>query len=437
MSEYNISLKYTPRPWQEFVHRNRKHRNVLVCHRRAGKTVAAIMELVDEALKATKPMSRYSYVAPFLRQAKNIAWSMLKDKALMIPETIVSESELWVEFPNGARVRLYGADNSDALRGTYNDGLVADEFADFPVGVMGSVILPTLADRNGWLILMGTPKGIDQLSETYYLRKDDPAWFAALFAYGDTNALSPEAIADLKATMLPREFALEMECKFDSGTADTLLTGTDVDEAQARVIPQAAYQYAARILGVDVARQGDDRSCIVMRQGLRAFDPVLLKGADTIEVANAVIAEYEKWDADAIFVDGSGGYGAGVIDYLRNLGHFVYEVQFGGKPRDDRFKNKRAEMHWDLAHWIRNGGSLPHTQGLKVELCATRYFNDNDSGKLQLESKADLKGRGLNSPDVADGLALTFAAPVEPRNRHGEKASRKAGRTNDDWDPHA
>lgn len=437
MATHNIDLGYQPRPWQEHVHRNRKKRNVLVVHRRAGKTILAIMELIHEALSTTKHMARFSYVAPHRNQAKNIVWAILKEKVKAIPETIISESELWIEFPNGARLCLYGADNADALRGTYNDGLVADEFADFPVGVLGSVIYPTLADRDGWLILMGTPKGLDQLSNEYYLRKDDPHWFAALFSYSDTNALSPKAIADLKSTLLAREFALEMECKFDAGTSDTLLSGLEVDAAQNRVLSEDSYRFAARIIGVDVARQGDDRTCIVMRQGLRAFDPVMLKGADTIEVANAVLAEYEKWDADAIFVDGSGGYGAGVIDYLRNLGHYPYEVQFGGKPRDDRFKNKRAEMHWDLAYWVRNGGSLPRTPGLKVELCATRYFNDNDSGKLQLESKADLKGRGLNSPDIADALALTFAMPVEGRNRHGERYRNVPRRTNDDWDPHA
>jgi hypothetical protein len=113
-----------------------------------------------------------------------------------------------------------------------------------------------------------------------------------------------------------------------------------------------------------------------------------------------------------VFIDGSGGYGAGVIDRLRQLGHVVTEVQFGGKPDDDRFANKRTEMWWHLAEWVKNGGALHNDPAMKLDLCAPTYNHRNVAGKTALESKDEIKKRGLPSPDIGDALALTFAYPV-------------------------
>src|SRR5690606_32193230 len=106
------------------------------------------------------------------------------------------------------------------------------------------------------------------------------------------------------------------------------------------------YRHAPKVIGVDVARYGDDRTVIVKRQGLASFAPIIMRGADAMAVASRVAALKAEWDADAVMVDGTGGYGAGVIDRLRQLGHHVLEVQFGGKPTDPRFANKRTEIFW-------------------------------------------------------------------------------------------
>jgi phage terminase large subunit len=123
--------------------------NVLVAHRRFGKTVFCINELIKQAAKNNRDDPRYAYVAPLLSQAKDVAWEYLKRYTAEIPEATVNESELRVDLPGGVRIRLYGADNPDRLRGIYLDGVVFDEFAQMQPRVWSEVIRPALADREG------------------------------------------------------------------------------------------------------------------------------------------------------------------------------------------------------------------------------------------------------------------------------------------------
>src|SRR5690606_9719062 len=132
---------------------------------RAGKTVMAVMRLIAAALANERQSPRYAYIAPQLNQAKDVAWTYLKHYGLKVPGASVNESELCVEFPNGARVRIYGADNPDRLRGIYLDGVVLDEVADMKPEVWDEVVLPTLTDRQGWALFIGTPKGVNRFSE--------------------------------------------------------------------------------------------------------------------------------------------------------------------------------------------------------------------------------------------------------------------------------
>lgn len=412
-----VDLGFRPRPWQAESLRMRKRFNVEVVHRRGGKTVVKIMRLVDAALRSNRPLPRYGYVAPLLKQAKAIAWDYLKTYTRKIPGVSINESELYVELPNGARVRIFGADNPDSLRGLYFDGVVLDEVADMKPEVWTAIILPAILDRNGWADFIGTPKGINLFSELYFKALKDPEWFAALRTVYDTGALSPDEIELARASMPEPQFRQEFLCDFNAGAANALLSVDVVNAACGKHLAEDKYQFAARIIGVDVARQGDDRTVIFRRQGLASFSPVIMRGADSMAVAARVAAEIQEWEPDAVMVDGSGGYGAGVIDRLRQLGHVPLEVQFGGKANDARFNNKRTEMYWLLAEWLRSGAVLPDMAELKVELCTPTYDHDNARGVMKLESKDDIKDRMGYSPDLADALALTFAYPVAPRLR--------------------
>lgn len=425
-----IDLGYRPRPWQAKMHRSLKRFSVLVVHRRGGKTVAAILALLDAALRCSKPDGRYGYIAPYREQAKAIAWSYLKRYASKIPGTKVNESELWIELPNGARIRLFGADNADALRGLYFDGVVLDEVADMRPDVWGEIIRPALADRLGWALFIGTPKGVNLFSELYYAAMNDTDWYAGLFTYLDTGAIAAAEIEQMRTgptAMAENHFRQEFLCDFSSGSANALISTVLVEEACRRHLRTDQYGYAPVILGVDVARYGDDRSVICRRQGMASFAPVVMRGCDSNQVAAAVAIQITEHHADAVFIDGSGGYGSGVIDRLRSLGYqgqMSMDVQFGGKPDDPRFLNKRAEMWFRLADWIKQGAALPNDPALKLDLCAQVYSLDNAANKFALESKDDMKARGLPSPDMGDAWALTFAYPVAPKGTGARLATR-------------
>ena len=165
-AERDVHL-YAPRPLQAKLHRQLKRFNVLVAHRRFGKTVFCINELIAKAAANNRTEARYGYVAPLLTQAKDVAWAYLKRFTAPIPGVNVSETELWVDLPNGARIRLYGADNADRLRGLYFDGVVLDEYAQMHPRVWSEVIRPALADREGWAIFIGTPMGRNGFCDLY------------------------------------------------------------------------------------------------------------------------------------------------------------------------------------------------------------------------------------------------------------------------------
>ena len=158
-----VVIPYTPRPLQRQFHEQRTRFCVLLCHRRFGKTVAAINDLVRQALRSGKADWRAAYAAPFYSQAKSVAWDYLKFYAGPVPGVRFNESELRCDFPNGARIRLFGTDNANALRGMYLDDLVLDEPADMVRSVWTQVLRPMLADRQGRALFCGTPHGTENL----------------------------------------------------------------------------------------------------------------------------------------------------------------------------------------------------------------------------------------------------------------------------------
>ncbi len=427
MNEQVIDLGYKPRPWQARFHREAKRFSVAVCHRRAGKTVLALRHTEDRALRLTKPKGRYAYIAPLFNQAKKVAWEYLKDHVRSIPGVRINESECWVELPNEARIFICGADNADALRGQYFDGVVLDEVAQMSAEVWGEIIRPALADRNGWALFIGTPDGINLFSEIYFGAHGRDDWYTCLLTVYDTGALPAGEIEDAKRSMSESQFAQEFLCDFSAGNEACLLSVHDVTEAQRRAPREHEYSFAAKIMGIDVARFGDDRSCIIKRQGVACFEPNTYRGKEGFEIADLAAHQINDWKPDAVFVDDTGGFGSATIERLRQLGHRVIGVQFAGSPADERYLNKRAEMWIKLASWVKEGGALPTSAELRADLCAPTYKH-NDRGKFQLESKESMKKRGLPSPDIGDALALTFASPVTPAgfNASGQRSHVQA-----------
>jgi phage terminase large subunit len=191
-----------------------------------------------------------------------------------------------------------------------------------------------------------------------------------------------------------------------------LLSLEEVNEAMARHYPESAYASSAMVLGVDVAREGDDKSAIFPRQGVAAFAPEILRNADSLRGAASVIRMWNARRADACFVDGTGGFGAGWVDQLQAMNYQATAIHFGSKASDaQRFANRRAEMWWKMAQWVKAGGALPNVPELVAELTTPTYSFRGDA--ILLEPKERVKARLGRSPDLADALALTFAMPVQ------------------------
>ena len=157
-----IVIPYKPREVFRQYHATVARWCLTVAHRRAGKTVARINKLIRKAVECNKPNPRYGYLAPYYVQAKDIAWAYLKHYCapLIALGAKVNESELSITLPhNNAIIKLYGAENAERMRGLYFDGIVVDEGQGIKKGVLTQIILPALADREGWLDVSGTPRG--------------------------------------------------------------------------------------------------------------------------------------------------------------------------------------------------------------------------------------------------------------------------------------
>lgn len=409
-----VDLGFTPRPWQAQVFLSLLRFAILVVHRRGGKTLLAIMRLIDAALTCTRERGQYAYIAPELKQAKGISWDYLKAYSLRVPGTIVNESELWVKFPNGARIRLFGADNPNSLRGYYFDGAVVDEVAQMKRELWGEILLPALSDRQGWVLFIGTPHGINLFSELYFAAiANEAEWFHGLYTYLDTKALPDAEVDKMRREMTPNQFKQEMLCDFSASSDDALIPQELARAAAIRTITHQQIEYAPRILGVDVAWDGGDRCVVQKRQGLLAYEPVVRQGLPEKSFSGVVTGIAQVWQPDAIFVDITGGYGGEVLSRVRDSGFQAIGIKFSEAAYEDhKFLNLRAEMWFSMMTWLKDGGAIPNDAGLIQELCAPTYDNNNAANKLQLESKDKIKKRLGFSPDKADALALTWAQPV-------------------------
>ena len=213
-------IPYSPRPLQWQFHAQRSRFCVLLCHRRFGKTVAAINDLLREALRSGRDDWRAVYAAPYLGQAKAVAWDYLRRFAGAVPGTRFLESELRCDLPTGARIRLLGMDNAHALRGLYLDDIVLDEPADMPRSVWSQVIRPMLADRQGRALFCGTPHGTDNLLFDVWQQagREGAAggWSRFRFPASQTGYLPAAELEAARRSMDEDEYRQEFECSFSA-----------------------------------------------------------------------------------------------------------------------------------------------------------------------------------------------------------------------------
>ncbi len=207
---------YIPREHQRLVHGRLKRFNSLVCHRRFGKTVLAVNQLIGSGLKCQLERPRYAYIAPFRKQAKDVAWDFLKHYSAPYRDSDPNIAELWCELRTGARITLHGADNPDALRGLYLDGVVFDEFGDMDPVTWTQVVRPALADRHGWAIFIGTPKGRNAFYDLHQAAMANDDWYDEVFKASATGIIDADELKSSRKDMTEEEYAQEFECSFQA-----------------------------------------------------------------------------------------------------------------------------------------------------------------------------------------------------------------------------
>lgn len=325
-----------------------------------------------------------------------------------------------------ARTWREGSDSSqqaNTLAGFHADYtmFILDEVGGIPDAVMAAAEAG-LATGEGKIIIAGNPTHLDgPLYRACTTERD--LWFVVeITSDPDDPKRTPRVSVEWAKEQIKKYgrdnpwVLVNVFGKFPPSSINMLLGPDEVAKALGKHLTEDVYIDSQKRLGIDVARFGDDRTVIFPRQGLAGFKPVEMRGARTNEIAARVALAKLKWKSELEFVDGTGGWGAGVIDSLLQAGHSPIEVQFAGKAADSRYHNKRAEMWFEMADWIKRGGALPNMPELQKELTSPTY-TFTTSGKFLLESKDQIKDRLGFSPDIADALALTFAIAEMPAKK--------------------
>lgn len=423
--------------YNSFGHGKRCQRGAAVWHRRAGKDSCALNLTARDMCKR---VGTYWHLFPEQTQARRAIWNGIDREGRRILDQVfpgfsrarqsqkraglverVSSQEMLVELSNGSTWQMAGSDNYNSLVGSNPVGVVFSEWS-LAHPEAWDYIRPILVENGGWALFIYTPRGRNHGYATYMQALASDDWFCERLTVEDTGLIDADTLARERETMSEGKFLQEYYCSFEAESDDQLIPFSAIYDAQQRQV--RAEPWDERIIGVDVARFGDDSSVIYFRQG-RDGSPIpyeRFQGMDTMEFASRVAAWIDKWEPDAVFVD-DGGLGGGVVDRLHQLQfRDVIGINFGGKSDSNRTglkaANKRSEMWLTMRDWLARG-ALPDDDLLAAELMGPLYRYDADN-RIALERKEDMKKRGVASPDVADALALTFAYPVQPRTFEDE-----------------
>jgi len=225
-----VNLPYKPREHFVPFHNRRARFADLICHRRSGKTVAAVNDLIIGALECPLNRPQLAYIAPSYQMAKRIAWEYLKQySAPLIEQT--HESELRVTLKNEAKIYLLGAEKADSLRGIYLDGCVLDEYAQMRPSTVSQVILPALSDRGGWLVYMGTPKGKNHLYDIHKRAQSEPGWYSMLLKASQSGIIPKTELDLIRSQMDASEYEQEFECSWDAALKGAIY-GLEMERAE-------------------------------------------------------------------------------------------------------------------------------------------------------------------------------------------------------------
>lgn len=324
-----------------------------------------------------------------------------------------------------AQGQLWSEENPDAFAGVHNHNgilVIFDEASGIPKPiwtVSSGFFTEPILDRY-WFCFSNPRRNTGAFFECFHRQRDQ--WLRRNL---DSRTVEGTDVAELQAIVDVHgedsdEARIEVKGEFPRQGDKQFISREIVEDSQKREL--VIDSGAALIMGVDVARYGDDSTVIRFRRGRdgRSIPPVVLKSMDNMDVANECAHQIQQHDPDAVCIDA--GNGTGVIDRLRELGYRVHEVHFGSKSDSGDWANKRTEMWADMRDWLR-GACIDDTQALKDDLVGPEYRFRAGSDLIMLERKEDMKKRGLSSPDHGDALALTFAVKVARKDLKSARGS--------------
>lgn len=357
--------------------------------------------------------SKWQNRSEYLKQ--EFEWTGARIFAKQYPETWFISARSWSKSANAD-------EQGRTLSGLHSGYILCliDESGDIPVAVLKAGEQALGNTKFGKLLQAGNPTSKDGM--LYAAGHTLQGWFVVRIT-GDPD--DPKRSPRIDVTWAQNQIEqwgrtdpwvmAYILGQFPDSALNTLLTPEEVDLAMSRHYRIDQYDSAAKIIGLDVAREGLDSSILTKRQGLVCLPQECYRGLTSFPLANRTILAHQQWQSDGIIVDGTGGYGSGVIDALRAMGiSDVLDCQFASQANNpQKFFNMRAQILWDAAQWVKGGGALPPDKELKEEMTTVTYsFKGN---RILMEPKESVKKRLGRSPDKFDSLGVTFAFPVQKR----------------------
>lgn len=360
-----------------------------------------------------KEMSKWHGVAPLLKSTFTITSERIF--ANDFPKT-------WFMSAKSYKQNANAEEQAGTLAGFHADFImfVLDESGDMSDAVMVAAEAALSSCKEGHIIQAGNPT---KLSGPLYraATRDRRRWSVTeITGDPDDPMRSPRVSVEWAKEQITTYGAdnpwvlVNVFGRFPPSSLNVLIGVDEVLTAMKRRYTAYDIGPSPRIMGVDVARFGDDASVIARRHGIQMLPFKRQRNIDSLIGAGWVGRNEEDWSADAVFVDNTGGHGAGWVDQLRQLGRSPIGILFSSKAHEPRYYNKRSEMYFDFVQWIKDGGALPESPDLLAALTQTTYTFKLD--KLLLEDKALVKAKLGYSPDDADAAVLTFAEPVVARH---------------------
>ena len=326
----------------------------------------------------------------------------------------------------GVEGRLWSAENPDAFAGVHNmDGVLVifDEASgiDDAIWAVTAGFFTENTPNRFWFAFSNPRRNTGYFYETFHSKRDfwDTKVVDARTVEGTDKAVYQQIIDEYGPDS--SQAHVEVYGQFPSAGDDQFIGANTVDEAMKRVKYQD--QSAPVVIGVDPARFGADATVIAVRQGRDIVKIIRHRGDDTMTVVGYVIEAIEEFKPALVVID-EGGLGAGIVDRLKEQRYKIKGVNFGNKSKNPiMYGNMRAQMWGDMREWLKTA-SIPHDRFLKSDLISPMMKPDS-RGTIFLESKKDMKARGLASPDAADAIAVTFAFPVAHREYNARTTTRR------------